>query len=230
MDNLVPRQKLSLRKALEHSILIEVLDLGAFRLRIRPWAPAQLEELQPLVLKIFAEFKQFQKEAKEAEAAEKARKVKEKKETDEPEKTEDIKETDEIPGFDPLDYIAKIVEKKEYFDDILHLVYVTIERGNETILVTTEEEVEGEEGKEIKKVTEEYGMFDEKDMREQLEIPVIVDILKIVWKQNVAKNLSRGSKPVKSTKKNVIDITEKIERSKDEQEAMERAKDLLQSQ
>lgn len=60
--------KLSLREAIRHSNLVETIDVGGvFSFCIRPWAPCQLDELKPLVVRIFKEFKK-QKGGEEIDA------------------------------------------------------------------------------------------------------------------------------------------------------------------
>jgi len=90
-----------------------------------------------------------------------------------------LKEFKSMPkDSDAFEMAIRFLEKDEYKKDILHLIYVTIERGNETITVN---------GSQIKQV-----LFSESEM-EDFEASDLIEIMQVIWKQNFEKNLLRGS-------------------------------------
>lgn len=80
-----------------------------------------------------------------------------------------------------IDGIISLLEKDEYYRDILHVVYLAIERGNDNIEIITE-------GK-----CEKFALFTEEEMTNELSNTVIIDIIRMLYRQNVEKNLSGGS-------------------------------------
>lgn len=97
-------ERITLREVFLHSSLCDKIQIfDGFTLDIRPWAPVQLEHLQPIILKVLKEIK----------------KVKGNKEDD--------KETKWI------DWILAIFDRPEFLPDLFHLVYITLEHSNAEI-------------------------------------------------------------------------------------------------
>ena len=97
--------KLSLRECYLHSRLFEVVKVYNFEIVIRPWVAIQLEELQPVLVKIVKEISAFYQAKKDG-------------------KTEEI-----------LPAILKVIEQPKMLSDLMHLVYVTISHCNPEIVV-----------------------------------------------------------------------------------------------
>lgn len=107
--------------------------------------------------------------------------------------------------------ILEIASKKEYLEDIYHIVYVTMERGNKEIIVT----IDGEEHK--------MGFFTIDEMKQEIPLETILDIIRVIWTQNFSKNLSRESDLQKIKQEMKKEILETIS-----PEIMEVAKEVAQ--
>lgn len=93
--------------------------------------------------------------------------------------------------------ILPILRDPKYSDQVLHLVYVTIQKGNNILDVV----FNGESKKGL--------LFEEKDMREWLPPEYIFNIAKIAWEQNIAKNLFSG---LKKEEKTIVEAVTEIEK------------------
>lgn len=82
---------------------------------------------------------------------------------------------------DIWDAMLPILKKsKEYVDKVVHLVYITMERSNQEIQVT------------IGDKTHKMPFFTKEEMKEYFDIPEILKIAKIIYSQNIEKNLLTG--------------------------------------
>ena len=53
-------RRFSLAAALKHSQMLKPIEIAGARFLLRPWSSVELEELQPLLSRIFKEFKKYQ--------------------------------------------------------------------------------------------------------------------------------------------------------------------------
>lgn len=134
-------KKLCLKTILNQSRLIETVDYLGAKIKVRPWTPINIELIQPLISKIYAE----------------------------------LKKQDQTKSM--FDSIVLIAQSKEYFNDVLTIIYETLHTCNQTIEFTNAEGI-----------TETFEFFDFQDFKENFTNESLVKILTIIWKQNVENN------------------------------------------
>ncbi|MFH0814307.1 MAG: hypothetical protein V2A69_15940 [Pseudomonadota bacterium] len=119
----------------------------------------QIDELQPLLVKIIEEFKKGPKDA---------------------------------PA---LDMILTLLKQKEYLESAVHIAYITVEKGNESIML---------DGVEV-------ALFTEEEFKQWIPLDVLLQIIKVIWSQNFEKNPFTGSKLKKVDEKPVKKVIKETE-------------------
>lgn len=166
MSENLPR--LDLRAGKKHSGLVNYVEIwDGFRLEIRPWAATQFDAIGPLVKRLLGVVKKIRDQRKD--------------------KSEDL---------NPLDILLSLFDDEDfasYRRDIMRIVYVTLERSNQTI--------ELQQNGHVK----HFALFTEDEMNAEFEWPEISAIVRIIYEQNFVKNRSRGLEPLTTPSKEEIE-------------------------
>jgi hypothetical protein len=150
-------KKLTLKDVMKHSKLcrkIRVYD--SFELVLRPWTTVQLQEGLPLIIKLTKEIK-------------------------------GLGLGEEVKKYTILElmnaFLPVIEKSKEFVNDIVDIIYLSLELSNETIVV------------EIDGTKQEMPLFSKEEMVNYLQLPVLIEILAVLFELNFSKNPSGEAKP-----------------------------------
>lgn len=149
-------KKITLLALLRHSKKrVQVSILDSFTVDILPWSALQIEELAPILQLLLKEFRMVWEEEKE-----------------------------HLRNRNFWDAILTLLSKKELYKDVLKVIHTTLERGNETLVVTDPETQE--------KI--QVPLFSLEELQQYLPVDAIIKILKAIYEVNVSSNPTLASK------------------------------------
>lgn len=142
-------RQITLRDVRKHSSLMRKIRVyDSFDLILRPWVPEQLEIAMPIAVKLIELIKEHNLTDLRGKTIEQLMSI----------------------------LLPLLKNSKEYIEDLMNLIYVSIELTNENIEIDFE-------GKK-----ETIPLFSKEEMQKQIELPILVKILSILLELNFTEN------------------------------------------